>query len=416
MPAIEIRGLHKAFRIPHERRTTLVERALGLFRPVPYERFEALRGVDLEIEHGSFVGIIGNNGSGKSTLLKVIAGLLVPDAGAVRVDGTISALLELGLGFSPELTVRENVELYGAVLGYPRRQMSARIDSAIRFAELERFSAAKLKNLSTGMQMRLAFATALQAASTILLLDEILAVGDASFQHKCLEVFAELKERRRTVVLVSHNLPQVRQFCDRAVLIEAGHVAATGTPNDVIARYLEGDVQPDAPVPSVRPGGIGDGRIRLREGWMEDAAGNRLRTVATGERPVLVLLAEIADDSEDPVFGLVMRDTKGRFVYVVNTLWLGIRTGRFRAGQVVEVRIPFVATLRNGNYAVDAAAADHSGLVVHDWVHNAIDFAVTGSLCRDGAVDLRAEFSWRVVEPGVHEAAGQRAAGGGGLQ
>ena len=179
MAAIELADVHKAFRIPHERQTTLTERILTLFRTTTYERFDALCGVDLTVEPESFFGVIGGNGSGKSTLLKVMSGLLVPDAGRVRVDGSISALLELGLGFSPELTVHENVELYGAVLGYPRKEISWRVNAAIEFAELERFRDTKLKNLSTGMCMRLGFATALQAESDITLLDEILAVGDA---------------------------------------------------------------------------------------------------------------------------------------------------------------------------------------------------------------------------------------------
>jgi lipopolysaccharide transport system ATP-binding protein len=189
MPAIELRDVHKRFFIPHEKHTTLTERLLASFRPRTYERFEALRGVDFVVEKGSAVGVIGGNGSGKSTLLKIISGLLPPDRGTVSVDGSLSALLELGLGFNNELTVRENVELYAAVLGYPRREVHRRVDAAIDFADLERFRDAKLKNLSTGMRARLGFATALQAESDILLLDEILAVGDADFQLKCLNVF-----------------------------------------------------------------------------------------------------------------------------------------------------------------------------------------------------------------------------------
>ncbi len=239
MLAIELHGVHKAFRIPHEVHTTLTERVLNLFRPVSYERFEALRGVDLCVESGAFVGIIGRNGSGKSTLLKVIAGLLVPDRGTVQVCGTMCELLELGLGFSPELTVRENVTLYASILGYPRRQLGARVEQAIAFAELERFRDVKLKNLSTGMCVRLGFSTALQADSDILLLDEILAVGDAEFQRKCLETFKGLKRRRKTIVLVTHDLEQATQFCDEVVLFDAGHVLARGEPEEIIQRYLD---------------------------------------------------------------------------------------------------------------------------------------------------------------------------------
>src|SRR4029453_16168601 len=228
--AIQLRDVHKTFRIPHEVHTTLTERILAGFRGTTYERFEALRGIDLTIERGAFIGVIGGNGSGKSTLLKIMSGLLPPDRGEVHVDGSMSALLELGLGFSAELTVRENVELYAAVLGYPRREVKQRIEAAIAFAELDRFRDAKLKNLSTAMRARLGFATALQAECDILLLDEILAVGDESFQRKCIDVFLDLKRRRRTIILVSHDLHAIEALCDQAIYIEAGRGAAGGPP------------------------------------------------------------------------------------------------------------------------------------------------------------------------------------------
>lgn len=236
-PALQVQGVRKTFRIPHERTTTLAERVLSVFRPGSYEPLEVLRGVDLVVPHGSCLGIIGRNGAGKSTLLRVMCGILLPDGGSVSVDGTICEILELGLGFSLELTVREHVELYACVLGYPRADLHARVDAAIRFAELERFRDAKLKNLSTGMVMRLGFSTALQADTDILLLDEITSVGDRAFQHKCLETFADLRRRTKTVVLVSHDMEQVRRFCTQAVLLEGGKVLANGAPDPVIARY-----------------------------------------------------------------------------------------------------------------------------------------------------------------------------------
>ncbi|MGD9764117.1 MAG: ABC transporter ATP-binding protein [Candidatus Binatia bacterium] len=253
MAAIELHDVHKAFRIPHEVHTTITERVLSGFRRVTYERFEALCGIDLTIEAGTFVGVIGGNGSGKSTLLKIVSGLLEPDCGEVSVDGSMSALLELGLGFSPELTVRENVELYAAVLGYPRRQAARRVDSAIEFADLTRFRDAKLKNLSTGMRARLGFATALQAESDILLLDEILAVGDFDFQQKCLQVFDNLKRHRKTIALVTHDLGQVQRLCDMAVWLDRGRIGARGAPQAVIAAYID-HVQGEASAAAARKG------------------------------------------------------------------------------------------------------------------------------------------------------------------
>jgi lipopolysaccharide transport system ATP-binding protein len=414
MAAIEVREVRKAFHLPHERRTTLTERVLGLLRPAAYERFEALRGVDLTVERGDFVGVIGNNGSGKSTLLKVIAGLLVADAGAVRVEGTLCALLELGLGFSPELTVLENVELYGTVLGYPRDEMAARIATAITFADLERFRDAKLKNLSTGMQMRLAFATALQASSDILLLDEILAVGDAAFQSKCFDVFAQLRQRGTTVLLVSHNLAHVRRFCDRAILLDAGRIVASGEPGSVIARYLGGSTaasSTDSSSPSLH-----DARLHVREAWLENASAQRVDRVQSGERPTIVIILAAAEDTEDPVFGIAIRDDRGAYVYTINTLWMGRRAGTVHAGDVIEVRIPFLAALRNGSYAVDAAVTDESGSRFHDWVHGAVNFSVGGSSCRDGLVDLQGDIAWRTLPQAQRAVAGGGRSVGGGAR
>jgi lipopolysaccharide transport system ATP-binding protein len=246
MVAIDVCDVHKTFRIPHEVHSTLTERVLSLFRPLTYERFEALRGVDLQVEEGCFLGIIGRNGSGKSTLLKIIAGLFSPDRGTVRVNGSMCELLELGLGFSVELTVRENVTLYASILGYPRRDLSKRVDEAIAFAELTRFRDAKLKSLSTGMCVRLGFATALQADCDILLLDEILAVGDAEFQNKCLGTFMDLKQRGKTIVLVSHDMEQVERFCEEVVLFDAGRILARGAPCGIIERYRELTTTPAA--------------------------------------------------------------------------------------------------------------------------------------------------------------------------
>ncbi len=236
---IELRDVHKTFRIPHEVHTTLVERILSILRPMSYERLEALRGVSVSIEQGEFVGLIGRNGSGKSTLLKIMAGLLVPDAGTCRIRGSMCELLELGLGFNPELTVRENVALYASILGYPRAQIDARIEGAIEFADLDRFKDVKLKSLSTGMHIRLGFATALQADFDILLLDEILAVGDGEFQERCMETFRDQKRRGKTIVLVSHDLDHIEGFCDRVILFNDGQVIDAGRPEAIISQYRD---------------------------------------------------------------------------------------------------------------------------------------------------------------------------------
>jgi len=419
MAVIEVRDVHKTFRIPHERHTTLTERLLHLFRPVQYERFEALRGVDIDIEEGSFVGIIGRNGSGKSTLLKIIAGLLPPDAGTVRVEGSMSALLELGLGFSGELTVRENVELYAAVLGYPRREINARIDAAIHFAELERFRDAKLKNLSTGMRARLGFATALQAETDILLLDEILAVGDQGFQRKCLDVFMDLKQRRKTIVLVSHDLSQVQHLCDQVFFIDAGRIGAHGPPAVVIEAYLasvahemlapaETEAGPAGeaagPAPATDPADAdaqsqpGEAeRIRFIFGWLEDEAGNRVESVRPGDRPTFVCIANVTADAEDPVFGMIVNEKNGPIISVMSTTWLDVSIGTLRAGQTIELRLPFDAALREGPYIANVIAGSTDKTVLYGKTGDFLDFFVRGRIAQRHAADLQAGFSCRVV-------------------
>ncbi len=406
MPAIELRDVHKAFRIPHEVHTTLTERFLSGFRGTTYEQFEALRGVNLTIESGSFVGIIGGNGSGKSTLLKIMSGLLPPDRGEVHVDGTMSALLELGLGFSNELTVRENVELYAAVLGYPRREAARRVDEAIEFAGLERFRDAKLKNLSTGMRARLGFATALQSESDIMLLDEILAVGDADFQRKCLGVFEELKARRKTMVLVSHDLAQVQRFCDEAVWLRHGVIALRGDPDTVARQYLEEvtGVTPTTP-DAVERHRSGDGQLKYVEAWVENERGQRAARLRAGERATLVARAEVRGELDAPVLGFAIRDARGIQVSSDNTHWQRMRTPRLVPGATLELRATFVAALQNGTYTVWIGAADREMTTFLDLYEGVVQFVVHGSLSRDGFVDLQARFAWTVDAPSLDLAA-----------
>jgi lipopolysaccharide transport system ATP-binding protein len=399
MLSIDLRDVHKSFRIPHEQHTTLTERMLSLFRTVSYERLEALRGIDLQLEEGSFTGIIGGNGSGKSTLLKIISGLLLPDRGSVQIHGTMSALLELGLGFSPELTVQENVELYAAVLGYPRREVKARVNGAIDFAELERFRDAKLKNLSTGMRARLGFSTALQAESDIMLLDEILAVGDASFQRKCLDVFEDFKRRRRTIILVTHNLGQVQQFCDDAVLLEDGVIAERGDPDTVIKRYLS-TVNPDALAMAALSASnekrLGDGRIRVIGGWLE-SSGERVERIRSREHAVLVVRYRVFADTDRPTIGFALDAENGVTVYSINSIWTGESTEPVYAGQIIEMRVPFHVGLANGRYTARAGVASYDGNVFHDLHNGVVKFVVHGSLNRDGPADLGGEITYRMM-------------------
>jgi len=400
MNAIEVRGVSKTFRIPHERHTTLVERLLSFFRYGRVDILKALDDVTLEVPAGKFVGIIGPNGSGKSTLLKLMAGLLVPDAGAVDVRGKIVPLLELGLGFHHELTVRENVLLYGLVLGYPPAELDRRIADVVSFAELEAFRDAKLKSLSSGMLMRLAFATAIHADADILLLDEVMAVGDAQFQRKCIEVFTTLKRAQRTIVLVSHDLNSVQRFCDTVFWLDKGHVVMGGDSTDVVQSYLT--VVQNAGLRSIsleETDGTGqrwgDGRLRFTSARLETEDGRPATRVAAGRRIVLHLEAKASGDCRQPVFGIIVW-LGGQIVYSTNTGLLGTPVEPLGPGDRCEVQISFVAGLRDGQYTVTVAASGHEG-TAYDWINHAITLLVEGSACVEGLADLGAEVQCEIT-------------------
>jgi ABC-type polysaccharide/polyol phosphate transport system ATPase subunit len=243
---VQATGVTKSFAIPHEQRTTLKEYFLHPLRRTTFERNEALTDVSFAIQQGEFFGVIGPNGSGKSTLLKILAGIYRADSGNVRINGKLSPFIELGVGFNFELSARDNIRINGTLAGFTRTELKEKFDAILAFAELERFVDQKLKNYSSGMLLRLAYAIAIQVPFDILLLDEVLAVGDESFQEKCFATFDRFREEGKTVVLVSHDLASVASYCDRALLIRNGVAEALGAPDDVIATYV-GD---QGPVPT----------------------------------------------------------------------------------------------------------------------------------------------------------------------
>ena len=242
MPIIQVEDLWKKFRIPHEKRTTIFENIAGFLQILDrerftYEEFWALKAIDFSVEPGEFIGIIGENGSGKTTLLETIARILRPDRGRVKVGGKVAPILELGVGFHPELTVKENVLVYGSIMGLKNRQIKKQMDHVLQFAGLERFRDAKLKNLSSGMQVRLGFSVAVESDPDIFLLDEALAVGDLEFQQKCIDQFKQFKTEKKTVLFVSHALNLVKEFCVKTVFLSRGEMVQFGRTEDVIEKY-----------------------------------------------------------------------------------------------------------------------------------------------------------------------------------
>lgn len=235
--AIRVQDLHKSFRLPNDRAWGLKQAIFNRLRGVKgYTEQKVLDGISFEIKKGEFIGIVGRNGSGKSTLLKVLAGIYYPSSGAVIVNGTLVPFIELGVGFNPELTGRENTYLNGAMLGFSNTEIDAMYNDIVEFAELKDFMNQKLKNYSSGMQVRLAFSIAIRAKGDILILDEVLAVGDAAFQKKCNDYFKSL-HGKQTVILVTHSMENVLEFCDRAILIEKGKILSEGDTKKVTDAY-----------------------------------------------------------------------------------------------------------------------------------------------------------------------------------
>ena len=239
MNAIIVDNVSKKFRIPHEKKRTVFQNIVGLIkRQFTYEEFWALNDISFEVNKGEAFGIIGRNGSGKSTLLKILAKVLYPDSGSVSINGKVASFLQLGVGFQPELTARENVYIYSSILGLSRRQVDKVYDEIIDFAELKKFENMKLKNFSSGMKVRLAFSTAVYAVPDTLLLDEVLAVGDEAFQKKCRDKMNQFKSEGKTVVFVSHALKSVKELCQRTMLLNEGRIVSMGDTEKVINDYL----------------------------------------------------------------------------------------------------------------------------------------------------------------------------------
>jgi ABC-type polysaccharide/polyol phosphate transport system ATPase subunit len=325
-------------------------------------------------------------------MLKCLAGIYEPDRGAISVSGRVSPFIELGVGFNAELTARDNVVVNAALLGMPRREALARFPEIIRFAELERFVDLKLKNYSSGMQVRLGFASAIQADADIYLVDEVLAVGDARFQEKCFETFRSFKREGRTVVYVTHDLSSVERFCDRALLLERGEVAAIGDPRKVIHRYRQLNLaEEQAEHAHEEESGrarYGDRAAQIFEAWFEDASGNRQDVLAQGDTVTLKVRVSFTEPMENPIFGAILKNERGDHVFVTNTSFDEIETGTFEPGEEVTYVIRFDAHVADGRYTVSPAVAYQDAQRFADWREDFISVLVRADRYTSGVVDL----------------------------
>src|SRR3954451_17737569 len=317
--AIEVEGLEKTFRIPKHQVQTLKERALHPFRRTEYDELNVLRGVSFDIPSGEFFGIVGRNGSGKSTLLKCMAGIYKADVGSIKVAGRMSPFIELGVGFNPDLTARDNVVINAVMMGLTPAEARARFDDILAFAELEQFVDMKLKNYSSGMQVRLAFSVMVQSGSEILLIDEVLAVGDAAFQQRCLDEFRRLRNEGRTIVLVTHDMAIVERFCHRAMLISDGEIELIGDPPRVGQRYLQRTFEGMAAAEDDGTVAQEGERAEIAEIWLENESGLRIESAPHGQRLQMHARIDVHARVPEPVVDFWVDDEEESRVFATST-------------------------------------------------------------------------------------------------
>jgi ABC-type polysaccharide/polyol phosphate transport system ATPase subunit len=412
-------GVSKTFTIPREQVHTLKERALHPFRRTGHDDLRALRDVSFAVEPGEFFGIVGRNGSGKSTLLKCLAGIYRIDHGAIYVDGRMSTFIELGVGFNMDLAAYDNVMLNATMLGLSQRETRARYDRIIDFAELREFADLKLKNYSSGMLVRLAFAVMIQVDAEILLIDEVLAVGDAAFQQKCYDEFARIRRSGTTVLFVTHDMNAVQRFCDRAVLLEHGRNVEIGEPQKVGDRYLQLNFSQDARAAEARQAGdaaeeapaggeaeedeeevrIGDGKAEFVEVWFEDEHGERVEVLPSRRPCSFHARVRVNERLEDPLVGVNLHNSAGEHVWGANNEH-GERAGVFQAGEELSFTLRFTNLLAPDRYwASPAIASSSGGLVWHDRRTRLASVMVTATAPAQGVVDLPFELEVERSQP-----------------
>ena len=386
--AISVKNVSKNFRLPHEKADSIKSVFVNPFNKnrKKFEVQHALRDISFDIPKGEFFGIVGRNGSGKSTLLKIIAGIYQPNKGSVTVNGRLVPFIELGVGFNPELTGRENVYLNGALMGFSEKEVDAKYKAIVDFAELERFMDQKLKNYSSGMQVRLAFSVAtVLAESDVLLIDEVLAVGDADFQRKCFEYFKQLKKDKKTVIFVSHDMSAVREYCDRAVLINENKIIFSGTSDEVAKEYTKlflPDINQQQEVEDMRKnakkgetgrkwgsGGIDMTKLALSKKMFENS---------DKEISLSYTIKASKDFSDEIVPGFTIKDAKGDPIFGTNTDILFTKNKKITisAAKDITTTWSFPNIFNEGKYTVEPAVLSGSNGVTLQWWDEAITFRV----------------------------------------
>ena len=396
-PVIRVEGVSKRFRIPLDRSTTLKYRLSHFRSSSRYRDLMALHDVTFDVDAGEFLGITGPNGCGKSTLLKILSRIYSPDSGEIALAGRVAPFLELGVGFNPELTARENIFLGGAVLGLTRSELAGRVRGILEFAELEEFADQKVKNFSSGMAVRLAFTVSIQADADILLMDEVLAVGDARFQEKCFDVFSDYKRQGRTVILVSHDLNALNLYCDRVLLIQKGEVVADGPAGAVTSQYRrivgamseaeDHDHHHQPALATANRWGTRD--VEITGVRLMDDTGNEHSSFATGGELSIALDYIVHANVKEFVFGLSFKRSDGITLSDPNTQSANCRVTASPPGSrgSITYTIPHVNLLA-AKYEVTAIVYDGSLNHAFDRIEDVLSFRVVDDRGRSGMVEL----------------------------
>ncbi|MEK7621062.1 MAG: ABC transporter ATP-binding protein [Patescibacteria group bacterium] len=369
--AIKVESVSKDFILPHQKANSLKSLFTGSYKKNTKKASEtqhALKNISFDIKEGEFFGIVGRNGSGKSTLLKILADIYQPTSGKVYKKGKLVPFIELGVGFNPELTGRENVYLNGALLGFDQKQIDKMYDDIVSFAELEKFMDQKLKNYSSGMQVRLAFSMATRSDADILLIDEVLAVGDAAFQRKCFEYFRSLKKNNKTVVFVSHDMDAVREYCDRAALIEKSELVAIDDSEKIATSYSRLFSKKVKKENSLSVSRWGDDPNIIKAVKAPKAVNEK-----DGEIDIQIAVKS-KNNLVEPIIGFIIKNSTGHAIVGTNTRVMQIKTGTLSPNDHFLFEFYVQNIFSDGEYQVDIAILENDGSTVLDWWENAAQF------------------------------------------
>jgi lipopolysaccharide transport system ATP-binding protein len=389
--------LYRLYKTPFDR----VRELNPLQRKSLHSDFWALRDVSFSVERGEVVSLVGPNGCGKSTLLQVISGILQPTTGRVVARGRIAALLELGAGFNPEFSGRENVFINGEILGIPRAEMQRNLPLIEAFAEIGDFINRPVKEYSSGMYVRLAFSTAIHVNPEILIVDEALAVGDAVFANRCIRKFEELREKKTTVLFVSHDLGLVKQLSDRAIFLLNGRIQAEGEPKHVIDKYIgvvlerqKAFERSDRRAHPAATNRHGDGSSEILDVTLLDEGGRPCGVVSSGERVTIRIRTAFRRRRVEPMVGILIRNRIGMEIYGTNTRIEQVDLGAFEPGEELDIDFRFDCWLTPQHYTVTVATQYPDGSS-HDWLDDVLSFEVLSHRMAAGVADLRAQIEWR---------------------